>query len=84
MRSVCCVVVKRFEFDYTCSGDVSKSVDIQQIEVFDKKWIRNYVFNHLLHLLPVVSINWDSELLNSFAKLICFQIFFQQMANSYC
>ena len=41
MQLVSYVEVKRFKFDYTCSGDVSKLVNKQQIGVFDKEWIRN-------------------------------------------
>ena len=37
MRLISYVEVKRFESEKTCSGDVSKSVNVQQIGVYDKK-----------------------------------------------
>ena len=32
---------RRFKFDNTCSGDVSKSVNKQQTAIFDKQQITN-------------------------------------------
>ena len=37
MRLISYVEVEGFESEYTCSRDVSKSINIQQIRVFDKK-----------------------------------------------
>ena len=78
MRLVSYVEVKRFEFDYICSGDVSKSVNKQQIGVFDIKSIKKLGIKPLFTCSggPVYKPTHGIIKFLTVTKLVCFLKFF--------